>query len=147
MQGHGRKTTGIRAAAGAALLAPLSAHPAFAATDTLFSDLSPAQVVTLVAVVGTVFFAVFSVVALYRARFRAESENATLSAEVGKLKAALDRAEALVDEEDQRLVAWSVPGEWPLIAGSLPAATGAPAGRSEFLAFGMWLAAELGQPA
>ena len=142
MHAHARKATGIRAADVAALLAPLSAHPALAATSAPLGDFSPAQVVTLVAVVGTVFFAVFSVVALYRARFRAESENATLSAEVGKLKASLDRAEALVDEEDQRLVAWTVPGEAPLVAGSLPAVTGAPAGRGDFLAFGMWLAAD-----
>jgi signal transduction histidine kinase len=142
MRGHGRNATGIRAAACAALLAPLSAHPALAATGNPLADLSPAQVVTLVAVVGTVFFAVFSVVALYRARFRAESENATLAAEVGKLKASLDRAEALVDEEDQRLVAWTVPGEAPLVAGSLPAVTGAPAGRGDFLTFGTWLAAD-----
>ena len=140
MRGHGRKTAGIRAAAGAALLAPLSARPAFAATGLPSIDLSPAQIVTLVAVVGTVFFAVFTVVALYRARFRAESENATLVAEVGKLKASLDRAEALVNDEDQRLVAWTVPGEPPLVAGALPAVTGAPVGRADFLAFGKWLA-------
>ncbi len=139
MRGHGRKTTGIRAAAYAALLAPLSARPALAATGLPALNLSPAQVVTLVAVVGTVFFAVFSVVALYRARFRAESENATLSAEVGTLKALLDRAEALVNEEDQRLVAWTVPRERPLVAGSLPVITGAPAARGDFLAFGKWL--------
>ncbi len=142
MRRHGRKRAGILAAASAALLAPLSPQPAFAATGLPAIELSPAQVVTLVAVVGTVFFAVFSVVALYRARFRAESENASLSAEVGKLKAWLDRAEALVNEEDQRLVAWTAPGEPPLVAGSLPATTGAPAGRSEFLAFGRWLAAD-----
>ena len=38
-------------------------------------------------------------------------------------------------------MAWTLPGEPPLVAGSLPAATGAPAGRGDFLAFGMWLAA------
>ncbi len=140
MHAHARKATGIRAAAVAALLAPLPAHPAFAATGIRITDISPAQVVTLVAVVGTVFFAVFSVVALYRARFRAESENAALSAEVGKLRASLDRTEALINDEDQRLVAWTVPGEWPLVAGSLPATAGAPAGRGDFLAFGKWLA-------
>ncbi len=142
MRRHGRRTMGIRAAASAALLASLSAHPAFAATSLPLGDFDPAQIVTLVAVVGTVFFAVFSVVALYRARFRAEAENATLTAEVGKLKASLDRAEALVNEEDQRLVAWTVPGEPPLVAGKLPAVSGAPTGRADFLAFGVWLAAD-----
>ena len=139
MRGHGRQVAGIRAAASAALLAPLSARPAFAATGLPFADLDPAQIVTLVAVVGTVFFAVFSVVALYRARFRAEAENAVLSAEVSKLRASLDRAEALVNEEDQRLVAWTLPGEPPVVAGKLPAEAGAPAGRADFLAFDRWL--------
>ena len=140
MRGHDRKEAWIRAAACAALLSSLSASPAFAATSFSIGTLSPAQVVTLVAVVGTVFFAVFSVVALYRARFRAESENAELHAEVGKLRASLDRAEALANEEDQRLVAWTLPGEAPMVAGKLPAVSGAPGGRSEFLTFGTWLA-------
>ena len=142
MRVHGRKAMGIRAAGGAAVLALLSAQPAFAAADLPLAEFSPSQVVTIVAVVGTAFFAVISVLALYRARNRAESENATLHAEIGKLRASLDRAEALVNEEDQCLVAWTAPGEAPLVAGGLPAITGAPAGRGEFVAFGMWLAAD-----
>src|SRR5512146_3268753 len=105
MRVHGRKAMGIRAAAGAALLAPLSVQPAFAAASLPVAGLDTAQIVTLVAVVGTVFFAVFSVVALYQSRFRAESENAVLAAEVSRLRASLDRTEALVNEDDQRLVA------------------------------------------
>lgn len=142
MRGHDRKASGIRAAASAAVVALLSPHPALAAGTPPLDGLSPAQVVTLVAVIGTVFFAVMSVVALYRARNRAESESAALSAEVSTLKASLDRAEALVTEEDQCLVAWTLPGEPPLVAGSLPPAAGAPPGRRDLVAFGVWLAAD-----
>ena len=123
---------GIRAAAWAVVPAILTSAQAFAQpvpNASAVAGVTPAQIVMMVALVGTVFFAVFSVVALFRARNRAEADNAALRVEVGDLKAMIDRAEALVDEEDQRLVAWAAANEPPLVAGSLPAAAGAPADR------------------
>ncbi len=145
MRGHGRKTLGIRAAGGAAVLAILSGSSALAdpaSSSALVDGLTLAQIVMMVALVGTVSFAVISVIALIRARNRAETENAALRVEIGDLRAGADRAEALVNEEDQRLVAWAAPGEPPLIAGNLPASAGAPNDRAVFVAFGTWLQPE-----
>jgi signal transduction histidine kinase len=100
------------------------------------------QVVVLAALIGTISFAVLSAIALMRARNRAEAENRALHLEVADLKAAADRAEAMVNREDQRTVVWGTPGESPLVAGSLPARAGVPAERAAFLAFGTWLQPE-----
>ena len=145
MRGHGRKTMGIRTAAWAVVPAILTSAQAFAQpvpNASAVAGVTPAQIVMMVALVGTVFFAVFSVVALFRARDRAEADSAALRVEVGNLMAMIDRAEALVDEEGQRLVAWAAANEPPLVAGSLPADAGAPADRDAFAAFATWLAPE-----
>ncbi len=140
---HGGKTLGIPAVAATALLAiPTPASADIWPLSLVAGTQGPAQVITMVALVGTALFAVISVGALYRQRNRAEAENANLRAEVGNLGVTVDRAEALLDEEDQRLVAWIAPDEAPMVAGSLPAATGAPAERSAFVAFGTWLLPE-----
>ncbi len=141
MRWHGRKTATIRTAVLAALaLLPV---PAFAQVDVVFDlfnrDLGPGQVVLLAVLLGAVFYAVVSSIALIRMRNRVELENVRLLAQVGELRARSERAEALVDEEDQLLVAWGGPGERPLVAGALSAASGAPADRQEFLAFSGWL--------
>ncbi|MCX5580736.1 PAS domain-containing sensor histidine kinase [Kaistia terrae] len=91
------------------------------------------------ALLGVLAFSVLGAVALLRARNRAEAENASLKHRLADLKAKADRAEALVDAEDQRLVAWSAPGEPPLVIGRLPESCGAPEERAAFLAFGTWL--------
>ncbi|MBN9015887.1 MAG: PAS-domain containing protein [Rhizobiales bacterium] len=145
MPWHRRKSRGIRAALCAtAVAAPviLSArHPAFAGPLPVeFAALpGPAGVVALSASVGVVLFSVLSVAVLLRGRRRAERENAALRLRLADLRAAADRAEALVDVDDQRLVAWSGAGETPLVMGRLPALSGAPDERSHFLAFGTWL--------
>ncbi len=147
MRRHGRKTAAIRAAARAVWLAGLLApHSARAEPTLIFGlfneSLDPGQVVLLSALLGAVCFAVLSAIALVRARNRAEVENARLRLQVGELKAVADRAEALVDEEDQRLVAWNGPDDQALVAGSLPGATGVPADEAAFLAFSAWLKPE-----
>jgi signal transduction histidine kinase len=100
------------------------------------------QLVSLAALIGVTGFAVLSAIALMRARNRAEKENKSLRLEVADLKTAADRAEALVNREDQRTVVWSAPGEAPLMAGVLPERTGVPVDRAGFLAFGTWLQPE-----
>ncbi|BCP55895.1 alkaline phosphatase [Kaistia sp. 32K] len=91
------------------------------------------------ALLGVVAFAVLGVAALQRARARVENENAALRHQLSDSRAKADRAEALVDADDQRLVAWGAPGELPLVMGRLPRSCGAPDERSAFLAFGTWL--------
>ena len=109
----------------------------------IFNDnLGTGQIVLMSALTGAVIFAVLSTIQLIRARGRVEAENARLRMEVGDLKSFADRAEALVNEEDQRLVAWGAPGEPPLVAGALPPSAGAPSDRAEFLNFSAWLRAD-----
>ncbi|MEO8669338.1 MAG: PAS-domain containing protein, partial [Bauldia sp.] len=100
------------------------------------------HVVGLAALIGTIGFAVLSAIALMRARNRAEIENRSLRLEIAGLKAAADRAEAMVNREDQRTVVWGPAGEAPLVAGTLPSRSGVPSDRSAFLAFGTWLQPE-----
>ena len=140
MRWHVRNAIAIRGIGCTALLAaaPTAAH----AEDSvaLFANrIDTGQIVLMSAFLGAVTFAVLSAIQFMRARDRAESENNRLRLQVGDLKSAADRAEALVNEEDQRLVAWGAPSEPPLVAGVLPPAAGAPADRKAFLAFGSWL--------
>ncbi len=154
MPGHGRTAISIRAApcaAGALLATALSlsmtglahagdaAAPRAAVTSGLFD---PGQTVMMVLLVGAIGFAVISAIALMRRNERVLGENAELRRRVADLTTRADRAEALVANEDQRLVAWNAPGEPPLVAGGLPRETGAPSDRAGFLAFGTWLLPE-----
>jgi signal transduction histidine kinase len=124
------------------------ATPSFAeADDTIAAAavgplLDVGQVVLMSALVGAFVFVIISTIQLVRARTRSEAENVRLRLEVGDLKSFADRAEALVNEEDQRLVAWGAPGAAPLVAGSLPRSAGAPLDRNEFLNFEEWLQPE-----
>jgi signal transduction histidine kinase len=128
----------------AALSLCASANSAFAQSDgirLLGITFEPGQVVFLAALIGITSFAIWAVITMMRARERTERENAALRHEVADLKARADRAEALLSGDDQRLVAWSAPGEAPLVGGRLPQ-SGVPQDRAAFLAFGTWLQPE-----
>jgi signal transduction histidine kinase len=137
---------GCRIAISLTLLVPLLAETAhgdtLAATSLLGDSSYSGQILFLAVLVGTVGFAVLSAIALMRARNRAELENAELRLRISDLIAAADRAEAIMQGEDQRLVAWGAPGEPPLVAGRIAERSGAPLDRAGFLAFGTWLQAE-----
>jgi len=149
MRRHGGKTDSIRAfrrkaTTVSALLASVALpNAAHADAGGLFTDaLNGGQIVLLVTLVGAITFAVLSSIALMRARNRAETENIELRSKLAGLKATADRAEALVEGAEQRLVAWGTPGEPPLVAGQLAPDVGVPAERAAFLAFGTWLQPE-----
>ena len=143
MRWHGRHAISIRWIGHVVCLAVAAAPTCANADGTIFADnVDTGQVVLMSALLGAVTFAVLSAIQLIRARNRTEIENNRLRLRVGELKATADRAEALVNEEDQRLVAWGAPGEPPLVAGGLPASTGAPADRDAFLDFARWLKPE-----
>jgi len=110
--------------------------------DALGITPDPGPVVLLSALIGVTGFAVWSVIAVMRARHRSESENFDLRLQVADLKAAADRAEALINGEDQRLVVWNSPGEAPFVAGTMAPVAGTPTDRAGFLAFGKWLQPE-----
>jgi signal transduction histidine kinase len=147
MRAHGGIMTAIQAARPLAFLSPLvfaDRALAQAAGDLNIIGLTvaPSQVIYLSAIIGVTGFAVWSVIAMMRARYRTETENADLRLEIADLQVAADRAEAVINGDDQRLVVWSAPGEAPLVAGKMPRDAGAPSGRAAFLAFGTWLQPE-----
>ena len=146
MHGYGGKTVAFSAGFLVAIILAAGAVSgsavAAAAPDAGFQPPPAFDIVILVLLAGTVGFAVISAIALMRARNRSEAENAELRLEVADLKARADRAEAMVNGEDQRLVTWAANDDAPLVTGSLPRGTGAPADRSGFLAFGTWLKPE-----
>ncbi len=113
-----------------------STAPAFAAADEVFAT---QQIVLTSSMIGVVCVAAASAVGMMRQRARAEAAIIRLSADNADLKAQAERAEALLDGEDQLILAWSQPGDPPLLLGSLGPAAGAPRSRAEFLAFGAWI--------
>jgi signal transduction histidine kinase len=145
MRQHGGNAIAIRRVGQVVLLAvvaaPSLAHAA--ASDSILATAPDVgQVVLMAALVGAFVFVILSTIQLVRARGRSEQENARLRLEIGDLKSFADRAEALVNEEDQRLVAWGAPGDPPLVAGALPRGADAPQDRAAFLNFEGWLQPE-----
>ncbi len=129
-----RATTASARLAAAGLLG--STGTAFAADQ---AAVSTHQIMLTASMIGVIAVAVASAVGMMRARTRAEAEIAELKSDNADLKAKIDRAEALLDADDQSILAWGIPGEPPLLIGSLGADAAAPKGRAEFLAFGSWL--------
>ena len=148
MHKRGGKTVansaGFRAAIFVSAVTTVTAAASAASSpDLLAPTLTAVDIVFLAVLIGSVSFAVISAIALMRARNRAETENVDLRLQVADLKATVDRAEAMVNGDDERLVAWNATGEAPLVAGKLPDTAGAPRDRAGFLAFGTWLQPEL----
>ncbi|HVY19234.1 MAG TPA: PAS-domain containing protein [Bauldia sp.] len=146
MREHGGNAIAIRRA-GLTVLLVAASTPSLtlaASSDhlTAAGALDLSQVVLMAALVGAFVFVILSTIQLVRARGKSEQENARLRLEIGDLKSFSDRAEALVNEEDQRLVAWGAPGDPPLVAGSLPRGADAPQDRAAFLNFEGWLQPE-----
>jgi signal transduction histidine kinase len=88
---------------------------------------------------GVMGAALLSAIWLIRERGRIAAENVTLRARTADLSASLQRSEALLNLRDQRIVVWASEGSKPEVVGALPAETGAPEDRANFLAFGRWL--------
>ncbi|TBW39212.1 PAS domain-containing protein [Siculibacillus lacustris] len=121
--------------ASSALVAAIA--PAFAVTGE--ETLATHQIVLTASMIGVVCVAVASAVGMMRQRARADATIRHLRDDNADLKARADRAEALLDAEDQLILAWSLPGDPPLVLGRLGEAAAAPRARAEFLAFGAWL--------
>ncbi len=132
----GRIPTSLRALSSTVVGLLGSTAPVLAAAE---EALATQQIVLTSSMIGVVCVAAASAVGMMRQRARAEQTILRLSADNADLKAQAERAEALLDGEDQLILAWSQPGEPPLLLGSLGTAAGAPKARGEFLAFGAWL--------
>lgn len=113
-----------------------STAPALAAAD---EALATQQIVLTSSMIGVVCVAAASAIGMMRQRARAEATIIRLTADNADLKAQAERAEALLDGEDQLILAWGEPNDPPLLLGTLGPAAGAPKTRGEFLAFGAWL--------
>jgi len=107
------------------------------ATD-IATDIASHEIMLTATLTGVVLVAVASVVGMMRARVKAEDTIDRMRAEAADLKMQVDRAEVMLNAEDQITLAWSRPDDAPVIMGALGSGS-APRGRSQFLAFGAWL--------
>src|SRR5690606_37000004 len=103
------------------------------------AGMSTLDVIQLAVFAGVTGAAMLSAIWLIRERGRTAAENAQLRGRVADLGAALHRAETLLNLNDQRIIVWPEAGRKPELVGTLPATTGVPEERGQFLAFGRWL--------
>lgn len=147
MPAFGGKRARITAAWQRRILAGASVGALMASTQPAAAETLPAlavsfnslQVAWLSALLGAVAFGVANAVVLVRNRRRSQSFERRLRTENADLKLRLDRFEALLDTDDQRLVIWDGSADEPLVIGGLDPACGAPRGSQGLLAFGTWL--------
>ena len=109
------------------------------AQTSVLSAIGAEEIIILAALIGTVSFAVLSAIALIRARNRSEIENTKLLQQAANLRAAADRAESIINADDQRVVVWEAAGASPIVIGGMPRVPGVPADGADFIAFGNWL--------
>jgi signal transduction histidine kinase/PAS domain-containing protein len=120
------------------------------AQEVSLTDILPAQNVAnsgimLIIFVGAFAFAMWSATWLIRERRLLEENNRRAELELADLKARHERAQALLDVPDQRIVIWENREEAPVCRGQLPENTAAPADPTQFIAFGTWMSAQSAQ--
>ena len=127
--------------AGSMLAGPLAATAAHAAEKPAAGafSINTVDVIQLAIFAGVMGAALLSAIFTIRERARTSDENVQLRARIADVNAALQRAEALLNLRDQRVVVWSAENKKPELIGGLPAECGAPEERAAFLAFGRWL--------
>ncbi|GGB47322.1 two-component sensor histidine kinase [Roseibium aquae] len=91
---------------------------------------------------GVCAFAVTAAVAFVRHRRVSGKLADRLRREKSELKLRVDRLEAMLNTDEQRLIVWTGTGDLPQIWGILPEASGVPRATSQLLAFGHWLTAK-----
>lgn len=129
----------------ALLSAPLPVfHPFAAHADGGLVDLIPIDglannTIMFPVFMGAFAFAMWSATWLIRARRQLEQDNAVLALEHADLKTRHERAQALLEIPDQRIVIWADDNEPPRARGKLPPVTGAPEDDDGFVAFGTWM--------
>lgn len=120
-------------------LAQGTAGDAVQANVRLPFSIGAMEVIQLALFVGVTGAAMLSAILLIRERGRTAAENVEFRARVAELDAALQRAEALLNLKDARVLVWSGDGRKPELVGSVEL-PGVPEDRAAFLAFGRWLA-------
>src|SRR5690606_7345052 len=125
----------LLSAAWPALAIAQDAEPARTAQSFAVNTLDVVQLSLFVGITGA---AMLSALLLIRERTRTAAENVQLRGRVAELDTALQRADALLNLRDQRVLVWFGDDRKPDLIGAL--ATGeAPEDRATFLAFGKWL--------
>lgn len=136
----------VRSCLIAVLAAPalLSAHSAGAQEETVtkMELLTSTGIILLAVFCGAMSFAIMSAFWLIRERGRILTDNGGLMHRIADLRAANERLDALVNASDQCIVVWNDDAARPAILGRLSGSRGIPVKKSDFLAFGRWLATD-----
>ncbi len=121
----------------------LSSGPA--AADMLSGTaaaINPDSMILFGALGGMCAFAVTAAVALVRHHKHSSQLTEALEKEKGDLKFRVDRLEAMLNTDEQRVIVWTGNGSMPQIWGILPEKSGVPRPPAQLLAFGSWLTAK-----
>jgi len=104
--------------------------------------ISPGAMILVGAVGGMCAFAVTAAVSLMRHRKQSAQITSSLEKEKSDLKFRVDRLEAMLNTDEQRVIVWTGNGAVPQIWGILPEKSGVPRPPAQLLAFGSWLTAK-----
>ena len=125
---------------------PVHAQEAFASLADMIPNQNIANSsVMMIIFVGAFAFAMWSATWLIRERRQLDDHNRSIAMELADLKARHERAQALLDVPDQRVVIWEGRDTLPVCRGTLPDNTGAPEDIGEFIAFGKWMTPQSAQ--
>lgn len=124
---------------------PSTAHAQSQLADLVPVDSIANNTIMFPIFMGAFAFAMWSATWLIRARRQLEQDNQALALEHADLKSRHERAQALLDIPDQRIVIWRGDDEAPYSRGNLPSSTGAPDDDDGFVAFGTWLTPQSAQ--
>ena len=120
------------------------------AQQSSLTDILPDQSIAnsgimMIIFVGAFAFAMWSATWLIRERRMLDENNRRAELELADLKARHERAQALLDVPDQRVVIWENREDAPVCRGQLPENTAAPLDPAQFIAFGTWMSAQSAQ--
>ncbi|MBG6207419.1 signal transduction histidine kinase [Labrenzia sp. EL_126] len=127
---------GSTALAGCGLMSGPAAANMLADTT---AAINPGAMILVGAVGGMCAFAVTAAVSLVRHRKQSAQITASLEKEKSDLKFRIDRLEAMLNTDEQRVIVWTGNGAVPQIWGILPEKSGVPRPPAQLLAFGSWL--------
>jgi signal transduction histidine kinase len=103
-----------------------------------FAALSAGEIATMALTLGVLLFAVVTSIMLLRTRGRAAANEAASRDQIGTLRAAVDRLNAVLLSEPQVVISWDAAGNEPEILGDASLITSNSTSQ-RVLAFGSWL--------
>ncbi|WP_244314032.1 PAS domain-containing sensor histidine kinase [Roseibium denhamense] len=110
-------------------------------SDTL-AAINPDMMILFGALGGMCAFAITTAAVLIRHRRQSADLTEALEKEKSDLKFRVDRLEAMLNTDEQRVIVWTGNGAMPQIWGILPDKSGVPRPPAQLLAFGSWLTAK-----